>query len=231
MQRAVIIFLLLIFSSSQVSQRLEERYRMVDEQIISRGITDDYTIAAMRKVTRHEFVPPEFKSLAYSDRAIPIGYNQTISQPYIVAYMTEALKLQKNNKVLEIGTGSGYQAAILSEIVSEVISIEIVEPLALEARERLKRLKYNNVSIIFGDGYEGYVEKAPYDAIIVTAAPDKIPQTLINQLSDRGRMIIPVGKQHASQHLILIEKTDGEIKKRKLIPVRFVPFTGKSEND
>jgi protein-L-isoaspartate(D-aspartate) O-methyltransferase len=226
MIRAATIFLLAILFNFQNNQFREARYKMVDEQIIARGITDQFTIEAMRNVPRHEFVPPELIAFAYTDQALSIGLGQTISQPYIVAYMTEALILQKDFKVLEIGTGSGYQAAILSEIVSEVVTIEIVEQLALEAKQRLDRLHYTNVTVITGDGYKGFNDKAPYDAIIVTAAIENIPSALINQLKEGGRLIIPLGPNNYTQHLVLVEKHEDKIKETKLLPVRFVPFTG-----
>jgi protein-L-isoaspartate(D-aspartate) O-methyltransferase len=207
----------------------EERNRMVDEQIVARGIRDELTVNAMRKVPRHEFVPSELAAFAYRDHPLSIGYNQTISQPYIVAYMTEALELKPSDKVLEIGTGSGYQAAILAEICEEVYTIEIVEPLAKVAQDRLNRLEYKNITVIAGDGYQGYKEQAPFDAIIVTAAPEKIPPPLLEQLAENGRMIIPVGPTHYTQYLVLVEKKNGRIKKRNLLPVRFVPFTGEAE--
>ena len=205
------------------------REKMVEEQIIARGITSVSVINAMREVPRHEFIPEEYRHLAYNDSPVPIGYNQTISQPYIVAYMTEKLDLKKDDKVLEIGTGSGYQAAILSQIVDEVYTIEIVKPLGEEARERLERLGYDNVRVKIGDGYKGWKQYAPYDAIIVTAAPEVVPPPLIEQLKDGGIMIIPIGPQGGTQYLQLLEKKNGKLEKKKLLPVRFVPFTRDSE--
>ncbi|MBN2167573.1 MAG: protein-L-isoaspartate(D-aspartate) O-methyltransferase [Marinilabiliaceae bacterium] len=201
------------------------RKKMVEEQIINRGITSQKVVDAMLTVPRHEFVPEEYKHLAYNDSPLPIGYNQTISQPYIVGYMTEKLELNKNQKVLEIGTGSGYQAAILSQLANSVYTIEIIKPLGETARERLTKLKYNNVKVKIGDGYKGWKQYAPYDAIIVTAAPESVPLPLIEQLKDGGTMIIPIGPQGSTQYLQLLEKKDGKLEKKKLLPVRFVPFT------
>ncbi|UCF79888.1 MAG: protein-L-isoaspartate(D-aspartate) O-methyltransferase [Candidatus Eiseniibacteriota bacterium] len=204
-----------------------ERSRMVDEQIFRRGVKDVRVLAAMRKVPRHEFVPESYRKYAYADEPLPIGEGQTISQPYIVALMTETLSIGKDSRVLEVGTGSGYQAAVLAEIAEEVYSIEIVEPLAERAEETLKRLGYRNVHVRVGDGYRGWPEKAPFDAIIVTAAPDHIPQPLIDQLKVGGRLSIPVGDVY--QELILVTKTDSGIVKKDVLPVRFVPMTGEAE--
>jgi protein-L-isoaspartate(D-aspartate) O-methyltransferase len=229
MNRAVIVLLLIAFTGFQIDDMHEARDRMVDEQIIARGIKDLPTINAMRKVQRHLFVPPELSAFAYRDHPLSIGYGQTISQPYIVAYMTDALALSPDDKVLEIGTGSGYQAAILAEIVAEVVTIEIVEPLALAAKNLLENLGYKNVTVIAGDGYKGYPERAPFDAIIVTAAPENIPPPLLEQLAEGGRMIIPVGPVQNTQYLVLAEKKKGKIQQKKMLPVRFVPFTGVAE--
>jgi len=204
------------------------RDQMVEEQIIGRGVRDPKVIEAMQKVPRHKYVPENLQSLAYDDTPLPIGEGQTISQPYIVAYMTEALELKGGEKVLEVGTGSGYQAAVLAEIAKEVYSIEIIESLALSADERLKRLRYRNIQVRHGDGYQGWPEHAPFDAIIVTAAADHIPQPLVDQLKVGGRMVIPLGEWY--QELVLIKKRpDGTIEKHHLIPVRFVPMTGETE--
>lgn len=197
---------------------------MVDDQLISRGISDAATLKAMRKVPRHYFVPLENRRYAYEDRPLLIGYGQTISQPYIVAYMTECLALDKNDTVLEIGTGSGYQAAVLAEIVSAVYTIEIVRPLGIEAQDRLKMLGYNNVHVFIGDGYYGLKAHAPYDAIIVTAAPEEIPTALLEQLKEGGKLIAPVGTEYGVQYLILAVKKNGKISTKKLVQVRFVPF-------
>ena len=207
---------------------LSKRIRMVKDQIIERGIHDKNVIRAMQKVERHLFVPTELKNNAYIDSPLPIGENQTISQPYIVAFMTEALKLRKTDRILEIGTGSGYQAAVLAEIAEKVYSIEIIEILGRKAEKLLKSLGYNNIDVIIGDGYNGIPEQAPFDAIIVTAAPKKIPEPLVEQLKSGGRMVIPVGDFY--QELVLIEKTNkGKITKKRLLPVRFVPMTGKAD--
>jgi protein-L-isoaspartate(D-aspartate) O-methyltransferase len=203
------------------------RERMVSRQIVRRGVSDKLVLAAMRKVPRHEFVPENMKPRAYEDNPLPIGEEQTISQPYIVALMTELLKLKGAEKVLEIGTGSGYQAAILAEIVPEVYTIEIIESLATSADERLKRLGYKNITVKFGDGYKGWKEHAPFDGVIVTAAPDHIPQPLVDQLKIGGRMVIPVGDFF--QELKLLTKTEDVVKEKNIIPVRFVPMTGEAQ--
>ncbi len=206
--------------------RLEERMKMVDTQIRRRGVTDEDVLAAMETVPRHEFVPDHLQGQAYADHPLPIGHGQTISQPYIVALMTELLQLSNTDRVLEVGTGSGYQAAILAQIVDEVYTIEIIEPLALQARERLKRLGYTNVHVRHGDGYYGWEEHAPYDAIIVTAAPDHIPQPLIQQLKDGCRLVIPVGPPGGYQTLWQVTKEGDKIEKRNVTGVLFVPLTG-----
>jgi len=200
------------------------RLKMVKEQIEKEGIKDSATLAAMRKVQRHLFVPEIQMDRAYEDRPLPIGYGQTISQPYIVAYMTEVLKLKPGSRVLEIGTGSGYQAAILSEIVKEVYTIEIVEALSKEASNRLNKLNYKNVRVKTADGYHGWKDKAPFDAIVVTAAAEHVPPPLIEQLKDSGRMIIPVGSPFMTQQLMLIEKMKGKVRTKSMMPVIFVPF-------
>ncbi len=195
---------------------------MIEKQIIERGIKDKRILEAMSSVPRELFVPKDLQQRAYEDSPLPIGYGQTISQPFIVAFMTEAAMLEPNAKVLEIGTGCGYQAAILSKLCKKVYTIEVIKPLGKEAKRRLKALNYNNVYVLIGDGYEGYTNAAPFDAIIVTAAPQNIPQALINQLKNGGRMIIPVGT--LNQELIRISKINGAIKKENLLPVRFVPM-------
>ncbi len=202
------------------------RKRMLREQLTGpgRGIKDERVLVAMRTVPRHEFVPEEVRHNAYEDHPLPIGHGQTISQPFIVAFMTEQLKPAPTDKVLEIGTGSGYQAAILSGLVKEVFTIEIVEPLAKRAETDLRRLGYTNVLVKAGDGYLGWPEHAPYDAIIVTCAPDQVPKPLVDQLRDGGRMVIPVGPEGEPQELYLLEKRGGEIKQRAVLPVRFVPM-------
>jgi len=201
-----------------------QRQKMVRNQIRDRGVTNNKVLSAMARVPRHLFVPKDYADEAYNDYPLPIGYGQTISQPYVVAYMTEVLKPGKMMKALEIGTGSGYQAAVLAEIVDRVYTIEIVPELAKESSERLKKLGYKNIICKYGDGYLGWPEHAPFDLIIVTAAADKIPQPLIEQLADYGRLVIPVGSPHGVQELILLEKKDGKIEKKRLTFVRFVPF-------
>ncbi len=208
----------------------EEQFRRLREQMVlvqieERGVRDKRVLQAMRKTPRHLFVPDEYRMLAYRDHPLAIGYEQTISQPYIVAYMTEQLQLAPGDKVLEIGTGSGYQAAVLAELVDQVYSIEIIEPLCRQAQERLSKLNYDRVYVRCGDGYAGWPEAAPFDAIILTAAPAAIPETLVAQLAVHGRMILPVGEER--QELVLIEKSaDGSLHHHTLLPVRFVPMTG-----
>ena len=198
------------------------RERMVESQIKARGIKDERVLQALLKVPRHLFVPEEMRSFAYGDEPLPIGEGQTISQPYIVAYMTEALELKAEERILEVGTGSGYQAAVLAEIVKEVFTVEIIESLSSKAQEVLKSLEYKNVYFKIGDGTLGWKENAPYDAIIVTAAPSKLPQALEEQLKISGRMIIPVGSMF--QELVLVRRGKKKIKKKRLIPVRLVPL-------
>lgn len=199
------------------------RERMVVEQLAGRDIRDTRVLDAMRKVPRHNFVPAGLRSRAYEDSPLPIGDDQTISQPYIVAYMTQALELKPSHKVLEIGTGSGYQAAILGELVAEVYTIEIIADLAKRAEATLGEAGYKNVHVRHGDGYAGWPEHAPFDAIMVTAAPDHVPEPLIRQLAPGGRMIIPVGDWY--QELRLIQKTEKGLIERSTIAVRFVPLT------
>jgi protein-L-isoaspartate(D-aspartate) O-methyltransferase len=202
---------------------------MVTKQIENRGIRDPRLLAAMRHVPRHEFVPEEYRESAYEDRPLGIGHGQTISQPYIVAFMTEQVAPKQSDRILEVGTGSGYQAAILSKLVSDVFSIEIVPELAESAGKTLKRLGFTNVRTKAGDGYQGWPEHAPFDAIIVTCAPDHVPDPLINQLKEGGRLIIPVGDA-GDQALYLLEKRNGKIERRSVLPVRFVPMTGKAQS-
>ncbi len=204
-----------------------ERQRMVQEQLMPRGVHDKRVLTAMSKVRREEFVPQDSRAASYTDQPLPIGYGQTISQPYIVAFMTEQLHPSNGDRVLEIGTGSGYQAAILSELVAEVYSIEIIEPLAKTAEATLQRLGYKNVFVKVGDGYKGWPEHAPFDAITVTCAPDHVPQPLIDQLKEGGRMIIPVGG-FGDQELYLLEKKNGQLERRAVLPVRFVPMAGEA---
>ena len=201
---------------------------MVRGQLMSRGVRDERVLAATSKVPREEFVPQYSRAASYTDQPLPIGYGQTISQPYVVAFMTEQLRLSKNDRVLEIGTGSGYQAAILAELAAEVYTIEIIEPLAKTAEATLQHLGYTNVQVKAGDGYKGWPEHAPFDAITVTCAPDHVPQPLIEQLKEGGRMIIPVGG-FGDQELYLLEKKNGELQRRAVLPVRFVPMTGEAE--
>jgi protein-L-isoaspartate(D-aspartate) O-methyltransferase len=201
-----------------------QRQLMVQQQLVPRGVKDARVLAAMSKVPREEFIPADSRSASYEDGPLPIGYDQTISQPYVVAFMTEKLQLKPNNRVLEVGTGSGYQAAVLAELVADVYTIEIVEPLAKNAEATLQRLGYKNVHVKAGDGYSGWPEHAPFDAIIVTCAPDHVPQQLTDQLKDGGRMIIPVGERFA-QELYLLDKRDGRLRESAVLPVRFVPMT------
>jgi len=209
------------------TQRVAERARMVDWQIEGRGIKDPNVLMAMRVVPRHAFVPETEDRYAYADRPLPIGNDQTISQPYIVAFMTEALKLDPNSTVLEIGTGSGYQAAVCAEICRQVYTIEIVEDLAKVAAKRLKELGYPNVSVRAGDGYFGWPEHAPFDAIIGTAAAGRIPEPLIQQLKPGGRMILPYSGRDGLQYLLLVTKDrKGSLQKSTVMPVQFVPMTG-----
>jgi protein-L-isoaspartate(D-aspartate) O-methyltransferase len=209
------------------SELASERQKMVEEQLKPRGIRDQRVLDAMGKVPREEFVPENLRAQAYADSALPIGHDQTISQPFIVAFMTEQLRLQPSDRVLEIGTGSGYQVAVLSGLVKDVYTIEIVEPLAKEASARLTRLGYSNVHVKEGDGFQGWPEVAPFDAIIVTCAPDKVPPPLTQQLKDGGRMIVPVGSG-IDQQLYLLEKKNGELAQTAILPVRFVPMIGEA---
>jgi protein-L-isoaspartate(D-aspartate) O-methyltransferase len=215
-------------SSTQTGERDEfkdQRGRMVERQIRARGIKNQAVLEAMMKVPRHRFVTAEYVTSAYEDHPLPIGQGQTISQPYIVAYMTEAAEISDNEKVLEIGTGSGYQAAILGELAKEVYTIEIIPELAERARRTLSELGYQNVRVKTGNGYEGWAEYAPYDGIVVTAAPDEVPKALIDQLAMNGKMVIPVGV--GDQEMMIITKTAEGVIEKRTIPVRFVPMTGK----
>lgn len=228
MRLILFIAIVFLFSCSNAQDKYKDvREKMVKQQIERRGINDENTLKAMRAVERHKFVPFNLVSNAYHDRPLPIGHGQTISQPYIVAYMTEILKPKENFKVLEIGTGSGYQAAVLAEIMDSVFTIEIVPELYLTAVNRLKELNYHNVYVKNADGFYGWEEHAPFDAIIVTAASEIIPPPLINQLKEGGKMIIPVGSPFMNQMLILVEKKNGKASTKSLLPVRFVPFTRK----
>jgi protein-L-isoaspartate(D-aspartate) O-methyltransferase len=205
---------------------LEARESMVQNQIENRGVIDPEVLAAMKAVPRHEFVPDEYLDQAYADHPLPIGHGQTISQPYIVALMTESLQLEPGQRVLEIGTGSGYQAAVLAEMNVEAYTIEIIPELVEAARTLLDDLGYANVVVLQADGYFGWEEHAPFDAIIVTAAPDHLPQPLANQLAEGGRLIVPIGPIGAVQTLWLFEKIEGELQATNLGGVRFVPLTG-----
>jgi len=203
------------------------REKMVKEQIERRGVTDKAVLEAMKKVERHLFVPEDLKNAAYTDSPLPIGYRQTISQPYIVAFMTQAISPAPDDRVLEIGTGSGYQAAVLAELVKEVYTIEILEPLAESARALLEDIGYQNIRVKCGDGYKGWKEYAPFDAIVITAAPPSMPEELISQLKTGGRMIVPVGQFH--QELYLITKTETGLERKALLPVVFVPMVNSSD--
>lgn len=223
-----LLFFLTAFSSrgNGGDVNAHKRWEMVEDQIISRGIRDPGVIQAMIKIPRHDFVPAEFKESAYNDSPIPIDKGQTISQPYIVALMSELLRPAPGRRMLEVGTGSGYQTAVLAEAGCEVYTIEIIPEIAARAHALLDKLGYINIHYRVGDGYAGWEEEAPFDGIIVTAAPGDVPQALVSQLGDGGRMIIPVGGE--SQELLLIEKSGGEITRREITSVRFVPMTGES---
>jgi protein-L-isoaspartate(D-aspartate) O-methyltransferase len=236
-QSCIIVILILSCSSRQKnipsSQNYQEPWwkpkaeQMVISQIISRGVTDNRVIEVMKNTPRHLFVPEDAIDYAYNDYPLPIGYGQTISQPYIVALMTELLNLKGDEKVLEIGTGSGYQAAILSQLADSCFSIEVVRELAELSANRLRNLGYNNVVIKWGDGYQGWPDHAPFDAIIITAAPEKIPEELVNQLKTGGKMVVPVGTLY--QNLLVIIKTNKGYQQRDIIPVRFVPMVHPDE--
>ena len=209
------------------AELVEQRVRMVREQIQDRGVADQGVIGAMLAVPRHEFVPRSQRDMAYADRPLPIGEGQTISQPYIVALMTELLELEAGDKVLEVGTGSGYQAAVASHLADSVFTIEIIPDLAEQATKRLRDLGYSDVVVKQADGYDGWPEHAPFDGIVVTAAAGHIPPPLVEQLDPGGRMVIPVGGQFQVQQLVLVEKrADGSVTTRSLLPVRFVPLVG-----
>jgi len=198
---------------------------MVENQIRKRGVSDDAVLSAMESVPRHMFVPEAYAEYAYADSPLPIGFDQTISQPYIVAYMTESLQLDSTDRVLEIGTGSGYQAAVLGEIADSVFSIEIIPELADRSEKIIQKLGYSNIRIIQGDGYSGWAEKAPFSKIIITAAPPDIPEKLIEQLDNNGLLIAPVGVHF--QQLVLLQKKNGSVSEKRLLPVRFVPMVRK----
>lgn len=202
-----------------------DRHKMVENQIRARGIKHEATLRAMETVPRHLFIPVQLWGQAYRDGPLPIGHGQTISQPYIVAYMTALIEPEKGERILEIGTGSGYQAAVIAQIVDSVFTIEIVEALAKSAEETFHKLGYENIWVKHGDGYYGWPEHAPFDKIIVTAAAEEVPPLLVEQLAEGGKMIIPVGPVFSVQYLILVEKKNGKVKKTNMLPVRFVPFT------
>jgi protein-L-isoaspartate(D-aspartate) O-methyltransferase len=224
---ALLCCILLMCEPSQAAEQFElQRRQMVEYQLRDRGIDDERVLAAMSKVPRHQFIDSAWRNSAYSDRPLPINYNQTISQPYIVAYMTQAAEISPNDKVLEIGTGCGYQAAVLAELAREIYSVEIIPQLAAHARQILSQLDYKNIEVKTGDGYQGWAEHAPYDAIVVTAAPEHIPQSLINQLAVNSKMVIPVGKWY--QELFVLTKTPEATVQKKTIPVRFVPMRNKN---
>ena len=235
MRRTSQLLVVLIFGAAgchrvqaPVADFAGQRQRMVMEQLMPRGIHEERVLAAMAKVPREEFVAQDLRAASYTDQPLPIGYGQTISQPFIVAFMTEQLRLAPGDRVLEIGTGSGYQAAILAELVAEVYSIEIIEPLAKTAEATLERLGYKNVHVKAGDGYRGWPEDAPFDEVIVTCAPDHVPQPLVDQLKEGGRLIIPVGG-FGDQELYLLEKKNGQLEQRAVLPVRFVPMAGEAQ--
>lgn len=220
-----LLFLLLDLMLTFQTDYREKRAEMVQQQLRGRDIDNPSVLAAMMEVERHRFVPDEIKGLAYEDRPLPIGYSQTISQPYIVAFMTQALNPEPDDKILEIGTGSGYQAAVLAEIVDSVYTIEILPELGKNSQQLFQKLGYENIMTKIGDGYKGWPQHAPFDGIVVTAAPEQIPPPLKAQLKEGGRMIIPVGPKNNIQQLQVIEKENGKLKKRTVMSVRFVPFT------
>lgn len=237
-RNALLVTLLICFSQPGCQSKMDEqksdsfyhqRQVMVEKQLASRDIVNPAVLNAMRRVPRHEFVPPDQRADAYIDGPLPIGFGQTISQPYIVAIMTQLARVDSAAKVLEIGTGSGYQAAILAEIADSVFSMEIVEPLCHRADSTLKQLGYRKIAVRCGDGYRGWPEHAPFDAIVVTAAPDHIPQPLVDQLKVGGRLIIPVGDRN--QELMQITKSEQGTINQAIIPVRFVPMTGEARGD
>lgn len=224
-----VLLIALLASFAARCQQDQDRFQaaragMVQAQIVERGVQDSATLRAMGTVPRHKFVPPELTQYAYGDSPLPIGYEQTISQPYIVAFMTELIKPHKGQRVLEVGTGSGYQAAVLAEIVDSVYSIELIQDLAETAAERLRRLGYRNVAVRQGDGYVGWAEHAPFDAILVTASAEEIPKPLIDQLKDGGIMVIPVGSDAWAQSLMVVRKRGKDVAMETVLPVRFVPL-------
>jgi len=230
MNKLIPLFIILLSNQLVNDQFLQPRQRMVEQQIQQRGITDERVLSAIMDTPRHLFVLPEYRNLAYADSPLPIGFNQTISQPFIVAYMTELLQVNDNHTVLEIGTGSGYQAAVLALLCEKVFTIEIIPELAIQARGRLEDLNCANVNVKIGDGYVGWPEFAPFDRIIVTAAPEEIPCKLVEQLKPGGRMIIPVGERFQTQELLIITKSsEGIVRQETTLPVRFVPLIQEKE--
>ena len=230
----LVVLTLVVLASEPLFAQTKDAFRdarnkMVSDYIEREGITNQRVLNSMRQVPRHEFVTLQHRKDAYQDTALPIGSKQTISPPYIVAYMTETIDPQPDDRVLEIGTGSGYQAAVLSNLVKEVYSIEIVESLGTSAAERLKRLKYANVKTMIGDGYKGWPEFAPFDKIIVTCSPENVPQPLIDQLKEGGRLLVPLGERY-QQVFHQFEKKDGKLEEKRLISTLFVPMTGQSED-
>lgn len=230
------VFVLILLASSMFAQtpfseRLAEREKMVRDHILNypnNPVKDEKVLEALRRVPRHRFVPAEYQEMAYRNSPLPIGYDQTISQPVIVAHMTELLDIQPEDKILEIGTGSGYQAAVLAELCHHIFSMEIVVPLAKRAKKILQELGYTQVRVQIGNGYLGWPEEAPFDKIIVTCAPDQIPQALLDQLLPGGKMIIPVGGRFETQYMVEIKKSPGgKLTKKRHYPVRFVPMTGR----
>ena len=218
-------------TDTEEAEKWEElRMDMVDDQIKRRGIRDKAVLDALRKVKRHELVPVPYQKMAYEDHPLPIGENQTISQPYIVGLMSELLRVNPGDKVLEIGTGSGYQAAVLAEMGLEVFSIEIIKPLAVRAEADLKRLGYFDVQVKHGDGYLGWPDEAPFDGVIITAAPPQLPKPLIEQLKIGGRLVVPVGRNLQDLN-VYTKKANGQVSKKTIIPVRFVPMTGRAQED
>jgi len=227
LMRSLILGITLMAAGDTDTTRMTQRETMVQSQIASRGVQDTLVLEAMRTVPRHRFVPEKYGYEAYSDQPLPIGEGQTISQPYIVALMTELMGVGASDTVLEIGTGSGYQAAVLAEIVAHVYTIEIIKSLADRADSTLAALGYDNVTVKCGDGYRGWPEHAPFDAVVVTAAPDHVPQPLVDQLKVGGQLVIPVGD--AWQELIVITKKEKGVDRRSVTPVRFVPMTGEAQ--
>lgn len=232
-RHSVFFFIAIAFSALPASAQYRSAFeaardRMVDEEIVAAGVKNERVIRAMRETPRHEFVPPHLRKMAYYDMALPIGESQTISPPFVVAFMTESIDPQPTDKVLEIGTGSGYQAAVLAKLVRAVYSIEIVEPLGRKAAKTLERLRYDNVWTKVGDGYQGWPKYAQFDKIIVTCSPEKVPPALVAQLKEGGLMVIPVGERY-KQTLYLLKKTDGKMVSESLRPTLFVPMTGRAE--